>query len=366
MEKCTMKILSKARYAVSIFFAAAILLTSCGANDSYDDTTRVVTTYKNIYDIGEFATNSAGGLFFGDFDTLETVYVCSKPNCTHSDETCSAYGFNIVPTTPFVYHGDNLYWFTLEHIYNDDNMLTTDCKLHKCDLDGTNRVTVASLSEGLGVNCVHLVLDGDVMYFIVSPDRSMNKSDQIPVYLYSYTFSENKVEQIMQICEGYSSYAEPRGIFDGKLYLVYAEYDWPLSTIVADGGDQADYRHEVTIDLETLEMEEAEKAPIGISDGVLLSIDDSGVQITEPDGSVYMATEFEPQEWYGYDVVNGMLICQMMGTAYDYKNDKYYTVNSGGKTVVDWRNGKYILRAQDENLWYTYSAADADEIFIPQ
>ena len=117
-----MKILSKARYAVSIFFAAAILLTSCGANDSYDDTTRVVTTYKNIYDIGEFATNSAGGLFFGDFDTLETVYVCSKPNCTHSDETCSAYGFNIAPTTPFVYHGDNLYWFTLEHIYNDDDL----------------------------------------------------------------------------------------------------------------------------------------------------------------------------------------------------------------------------------------------------
>ena len=48
MEKCAMKILSKARYAVSIFFAAAILLTSCGANDSYDDTTRVVTKYKNI------------------------------------------------------------------------------------------------------------------------------------------------------------------------------------------------------------------------------------------------------------------------------------------------------------------------------
>ena len=95
-----------------------------------------------------------------------------------------------------------------------------------------------------------------------------------------------------------------------------------------------------------------------------MSIDDSGVQITEPDGSVYMATEFEPQEWYGYDVVNGMLICQMMGTAYDYKNDKYYTVNSGGKTDEDRRNGKNILRAQAENLRDKYSADDAGERFI--
>lgn len=349
----------KVRNLLFLILALLLLVSCTSKRDEYDSHT--VSAFQNIYDIGEFFVDFSGRLFFGDFESLQTVPVCSKPNCPHSDESCGAYGIDV--SNAVVYHDSYLYWFNKERIM-EDGTSKNECSLYRCSLDGLERVKINKLQDGLSIDCVHTVISGDLLYFIASAHTNdIFDTERMPVYLYSYSFSQNKFTKLISVCDGYSTNADLRGIFDNKLYITYSVYDRMYSAGELTYDESMRFRHEIMINIETFEVTELLEIPLRISENVLLSASDDGVMVTESNGKSYTATKFTPQEWYGYEVVNGKVICFMLGEAYDYKKDVYYSVNTNGKNLTCYRNGIYVMSEIDDMGIKTYSTATEEELF---
>ena len=105
------------------------------------------SVYENVNNHGEFYSNGIGSLRYFDFMSMVSAPICSKPNCTHTDENeCTSFGMNNHPALI----GDNIYYFTSEFIYGDDNNLKCVTYLNRANVDGSGRVQVSSI-DGIDV-----------------------------------------------------------------------------------------------------------------------------------------------------------------------------------------------------------------------
>lgn len=63
------------------------------------------SVYENVNNHGEFYSNGIGSLRYFDFMSMVSAPICSKPNCTHTDENeCTSFGMNNHPALI----GDNI------------------------------------------------------------------------------------------------------------------------------------------------------------------------------------------------------------------------------------------------------------------
>ena len=79
---------------------AIIMLSGCAKKSEApsENNTRIVWNYGNAYENGMLQTDSMERLSFFDFDTFQSVLLCSKPNCTHKNaDECSAFGMKNHP-----------------------------------------------------------------------------------------------------------------------------------------------------------------------------------------------------------------------------------------------------------------------------
>ncbi len=107
---------------------------------------RIVWTYGNADEHGELYTDNQERLNFIDFETMNTALLCSKPNCTHTNENeCSAFGMDNHP----ILHGGKLYFFDVETSFDGDEVTDTT-SVYKAEPDGTNRVKISDI-EGLSL-----------------------------------------------------------------------------------------------------------------------------------------------------------------------------------------------------------------------
>ncbi len=344
-----------------------MMLVSCGANSagSIDSEPYQISRSRNFYSIGEFYING-NILYFGDFNSLVSVPICSKPNCTHSGDECAAYGF--ADSAMIVYDGDShLYYFTNE-IKQENGEMFYLCEIWKCSTDGTERVKVASLPDGLTtIDSTHMVLDGDTLYFCtknIGFSALGIQTDSTSAQLYSFCLSNGELEEIMEICSGYKASADPRGIFNGQLYVTYQAYDQEYtSEEIAQSGTS--FRHEATINPETKEISIIEETPVKVTNRYLVTTEEDGLLITEDNGAVHHAVGFIPYELYGYEIYGSILASTWLGLAYDIETDEYLSLSSAsdGYSLLTYSDGDYILSATDDSGVKSYKKATFSELF---
>ena len=115
-----------------------LIFSACGAKPERNSDIIRVSGFDSIYHDGMLYTDQNGALKFLDFDTLGSIYVCSKPNCTHrpSESKCSAYGMSLYP---FIY-GDHIYFFEDYTYHDDEGKIECGISLNRAEKDGTGRV----------------------------------------------------------------------------------------------------------------------------------------------------------------------------------------------------------------------------------
>ena len=151
----------KSAVAAIIILAAALFLPSCGSAGDYETLYYAYPSSSYVYyKNGMFRyADGLAVMTFLDFDTMESVPICPKPNCSHTDpSTCSALGIGSVR---FIYD-DGLWWFDRE-MYYENGEPSDRSTLYSADIDGTNRKKVAAL-DGLGVFSEVYVKDGKAYF----------------------------------------------------------------------------------------------------------------------------------------------------------------------------------------------------------
>jgi hypothetical protein len=219
----------------------AVILTACGGNDG----TPTGKTPENIYvshrsysfiDDGMFFKDPNLGsrrLMFLDFNSMNSVPVCPKPNCPHTDESaCSAIGMSDYGT-PF-FHNDKLLYFIGGQNMAADGKTTGYYRIMTADTDGSNRRQLYEIS-GIRFNTEAYVIADDVLYFVgndmiyeeVGPGHIRNVNFD-KHYLYEFNLKTHRMKETVIWEEGYNTRVNISGVFDDDIYIRVSYMDYKL------------------------------------------------------------------------------------------------------------------------------------------
>lgn len=316
--------------SVSILF----LFSSCESTDNdetlYYVSPRDYTAYKN----GIFLNaDGNGAVEFLDFDSMVTVPICPKPNCSHTDpDTCSALG---ISSEKFIYD-DKLCWFDSEFVYGENGEITEVSTLYSADVDGTNRRKIAVL-DGLFPSGIY-VKNGKA-YFGARDFGCKNgiTTDYDKVYLYSYDFESQEFSEILSLKEGYNAEISIFGRYENSLAFRFSDG-------VENKAEPSTY-HYMFYDFDSGEFTECDKVIHCAQKDWLITIEDDGTIVINRaySGDEYRITDerFTQAEWGGYCIFDEMLMCTGDGYAYELKTGKIHTTQIC--TIRAYYKGKYIV-----------------------
>lgn len=275
---------------------------------------------------------------FADFDSLITVPICPKPNCSHTNESeCSALGIN---GTIFVYN-DSLCWLSSEIGYDGVGNLTDNTILYMSNADGTHRKQIAVL-EGYRVSGGAFVY-GEKVYFCATDViyESGRSTEYALEYLYTYDFGEKRFEQVEYLAEGYNSGANIRGSFGDALFMIYqGTSEMNLKE------DYDEHRKFAIYNLESNKLDVLDEYTVNASEDCLICFNDDGVVfVRRLNGEeIYIYSDrIIAQTANDYKIINDKLFSSFYGAAYDLKTGTEYDL-SGLGVVIAYYNGKYILK----------------------
>ena len=164
-------------FAVIITVAAVINSTACQSKEEkYHIKTKDAAYYDmsyNVYENGLLYTvpNASGTqACFLDYETMNGVPLCNKPNCTHSDSSCVSNLCAGSFMVPVIYH-DYVYWFAsnYEIVDSQDGKSQTADMHTKCmraRLDTGLTETFAEIDGVYMQNQIDLAIVNDTMYII--------------------------------------------------------------------------------------------------------------------------------------------------------------------------------------------------------
>ncbi len=336
----------------SLIVAAAMLFTGCSKsnNNQTENGARIVWNYVNADERGELFTDGNMRLHFFDFDTMQSVLLCSKPNCTHTNGSeCSAFGMSNHP----ILYGDKLYFFNVETNFNGDEVTDTTT-IYKAEPDGTNRVKVCDI-EGLALlNYTRMLIVDDKAYF--SMDKTGWNEDMTAssgyneVWFCSFDFSTGTFKRIEMVHEGWCSGTWIFGLFNGKAIFSYA-YSEEKVPFTLDVSEIEKYFINVfkTYDTESGEIAELTlPEPLCVGGGYYVYEKDGGAVVLSENGKELFLPDFSSST-----IENGMLFGRE--TCADLSNGKMYKLNNPDDLVA-YSDGYYILKRFDGvNQAYEYS-----------
>lgn len=239
-------------FAVIITVAAVINSTACQSKEEkYHIKTKDAAYYDmsyNVYENGLLYTvpNASGTqACFLDYETMNGVPLCNKPNCTHSDSSCVSNLCAGSFMVPVIYH-DYVYWFAsnYEIVDSQDGKSQTADMHTKCmraRLDTGLTETFAEIDGVYMQNQIDLAIVNDTMYIIGSKEIYQDETDGTwggfsrsgEQYLYSINLDSAEVQNYGLINDaptakynwsyGASLWSEVKmeGIYHDKLYLYY-------------------------------------------------------------------------------------------------------------------------------------------------
>ena len=345
---------------LGILIAVILLLCACGSVSSDDDETFYYRSPDGInlaYKNGMFRSADGNGMLtFLDFDSMVTVPICPKPNCSHTDpNTCSALGIH---HARFIYD-DKLWWFDIEDAYDKNGENSENSILYSADIDGTHRMKVAVLDE-FSVSSPSIYVKNGKAYFDAKDIGWDNEhgvsSHYDKVSLYSYDFESKEFTELFAVKEG----------FHAEIFII-GRYENLLALRITDGiEDQSNLnppRRDVFYDFDSGEFTECGKKVHSAQKDWLITIEDDGTIVVNRAYSdeEYRITDerFTQAFWGGYCIFDGMLLCTTDGLAYELKTGKVRTTQACN--IRAYYNGKYIVNFTDSA---EYVAVTKKELFL--
>ncbi len=324
---------------------ALLLLAGC-ANNVSDTSSRIVSNFTNLCNNGELYADSKGRLNFYDFESLRSVILCSRPNCTHSDtEECSAFGLGNAP----VLYGDKLYAMTVTRDYSDGAWIEST-EILSANTDGTGRVTKKTITDRSPIAGSITLLMGGRIYFALQKthlDEMGNSDGYAEIYLCSYDFSSGEYAEIVKAVAGYSSGLTVIGKYNGRVYYntSHAEEKIPWQNFADPNFDLSALLiyHSYAYDPESGEITETDEYPIYAGGGVLITAEDASSlerSLIRTDGTrtdISYLTDFD-------GAVNGYIFSRSHSIAVEISSGKRFELLCGeDDTVRDYSGGKYII-----------------------
>ncbi len=349
-----------------LFICICLLLCSCAekGEPKGSDRPNFISFFDNVYDIGEFYMDFQDRICFGDLNSFVSLPICSKPNCLHDSPDCGAVGLPM--TAVIIYYEDNLYYF-LDTIVQKKGSENEYCsELYKCSLNGENRKKINTLPPGFSTDySSSKILDGSTLYFIAAKPTLENGSvsKNMPYYLCKYDLATDEFNEIAKLCEGYYSYAEQLGVFDGRIYFRHSSYP-ELVEKTDDDFWNSIYSYSC-YDMKTSEISDADCIPRCIAEGYIVTVDEAGkVKVTDEDGGVYLPEKMTADEEDYFEIHNGVLFSMEDLTAFDLESGEYNKVNLKlGESIVKNRSGEYIIRTiEQESGLREYRKAEKEMI----
>lgn len=165
-------------------------------------------------------TDGISKIAFFDETTQEAVAVCTKPECTHSDNTCNAYLCDMKQTGSALYLTDTIYCYNgyLYLIQCEGGM----GKLVRIHTDGSARETIADLFANTGVSSISLVFhENDVYAYDDTGHAGQEAEAEEVIKKISLT---DGTEQTVFSYTGTGASIDRGRSFGDKLYFVIREY----------------------------------------------------------------------------------------------------------------------------------------------
>jgi len=288
-----------------------------------------------------------------DFDSMTTVPICPKPNCTHNSSSCSACE---IGDCVFI-NEKKLCWFTTETVIAN-NRPSTSSNLIYADFDGTNRVSIAELDEVVPSGGAYI--KNDKIYFCAvrrGYDKltlSSNGYDQM--FLYHYDMVTKKFTADFSAKEGFSSDVMLLGCFENALLLRSRD-----GTEVKNSTSTFKY---LSYDLTTFDIHELKDKVIRAQKDYLIMENENCEIIVKPANGTETVITNETvinASWKdGYRIFNDYLFSEADGFAYNLSSNEIMKINTPG-IIVAYFNGKYIVRNSTTNTFVNMSK---NEIFV--
>lgn len=204
------KLLNRICISLAVIAVLSSILSGCSKENSNINTEQNATTYvknedyQNFLDPhSAFAKVENGYYFFKDLrlyyfdtETKESYIVCSKPNCTHNSNDCTAY-FNIFKYYPFQlsYYNNSLYVLGWE----EEKSNIRHNYIYEVSLDNYKRKKAAYLFDGTNSISTYFIIHRGYIYYIKSDSSELKETTS---YLYrkklGNTSTKEKAETIYE------------------------------------------------------------------------------------------------------------------------------------------------------------------------
>lgn len=330
-------------------FLAATLLAGCA--DSPDagseNVSRVISSNKNVSDHGELYSDEQGRLVFTDFDSMNSALLCPKPNCTHTNsEECSAFGMSDHP----VLFGNSIFFFKNETVYDGDT-ITETANIYKSDTDGTNRKVIATAKDFCeGASSDRMVLVGDTLYFCMTKhqfDEYGSTSGYDEGWLCKFNITDEKLEIIEKIFEGYHAGVWFDGYWNEKLYFTYSAFDKELSEEETAALDKSQIYTYKTYDIKNGAIEESgQPSPaVYVGKGYYVYAKDNGLWVIDESGKKTYFEDFAYSS--SLEIFDGKIFSPYGKKWGDIATGKAYALNvdSASDSILDYTEGNYVVRS---------------------
>lgn len=327
----------------ALVLAAMMILTACG-NDmkahvseyetAYHSPRRTSRTLNGIFydDENEDADGlTARRVWFFDFDSMQSVILCMRPNCPHTDpETCTAFGIDLWSGYPQIIN-NKLYFFSENREWGENGEVLVSTDVMRAAPDGSSRVKVDTI-DNLVIR--DLVTKGSTAYFIAAEveyeDYTGVSTGYTKVYICSYDYEKEKFTNLGELAEGYDAGASVFGEYGGGLYIkgYYA---------AERGGDWTDFR--LRLDIETSEIsdwdmplsspdENGKTKPMFASGGFYGYMDGGNAVIVDSEGKKTVFENYELPDNINAMPINGYFFNVDAGNALDLSSGKILELNT--------------------------------------
>lgn len=376
-------------------------LTGCAAMEKQYYIQNKGTAYYdmsyNVYENGLIYQENYDKAYFLDYETMSSVPLCNKPNCTHNNASCISNLCLSSSAMTFVYQ-DYIYWFTTDYsVIDKEDGQSQDVEiLTKCmrAMISTGEVETFTEIEGVFMNhAIDLAIADDRLYIIGSREMYQDEdgtwsgaSRSREQYLYSINLKTAEVVMHSHIND--SPYAENNwihgssvfseveidGIYNGKLYMHYQYVEDPQVMIdIVNSMEPADFNEipwkyeNKCFDIETGEITISE-LPYAwwICDDTYVYFENDSFYVMDKEGNTTQASNIKKDDWHNITFVNGRLWKCTGGGGFDPKTGEEITISDKytefGAWIMDYVNDKYIVQYYDKNYNMQFDFVTEEEL----
>jgi hypothetical protein len=167
-------------------------------------------------------------LMYFDSATQESVVLCAKPECTHTDKTCNAYIIDNSQQNVEGYLTDTIYYYN-DYIY----VIKIEAgmgKLVRINPDGSERKVIGDLFANSNVSSISLVFDGNYAY-AYDDTGHVGQSQEAEETIKKISLDTGTGETVFTY-SGVSAAIIRGRSFGGKMYFIIREYELDKTTMV--------------------------------------------------------------------------------------------------------------------------------------